>query len=127
MSFESDIMKWAEKMGKGFDEVVTAVLFQTSSAIAVGTPVLTGRARGNWFANVGAPKEGVTDNTKVDFTNIEKTAFESVGSIFYFTNNLPYIGRLEFDSHSKQAPAGMVRVAIENFQQQLTIAVGNLD
>lgn len=126
MGFSSDIAKWAEKSKQGYDEVVRSSLLQVSSSIITKTPVLDGFARGNWQPNKGSSKDGTTDNTKVDFIKIEETIKDSVGGLFYLTNNLPYIKKLEFESHSLQAPAGMVRISIEEFQLNLNKAISNL-
>lgn len=127
MSFSEDIAKWADKAKLGYDEVATASMLAISTSIITMTPVDTGRARGNWLPNKGTPKDGTTNNTKVDFDKVEQTIKESIGDVFYLTNNLPYIKALEFEGHSDQAPAGMVRVSIENFQKNLVDATSKLD
>ena len=38
-------------------------------------------------------------------------------------NSLPYIRPLEYEGHSKQAPAGMVRVSVTEFQTFVDNAV----
>ena len=45
--------------------------------------------------------------------------------MFYITNNLPYIMRLEF-GYSKQAPAGMARITVDRFQTIVNRVVGSL-
>jgi hypothetical protein len=40
------------------------------------------------------------------------------GEIIYLTNSLPYARRLEY-GWSKQAPAGMVRITVANFERHL--------
>ena len=45
----------------------------------------------------------------------EFTSSLKAGGIFWITNNLPYIMRLEYGS-STQAPAGMARIAVAKFQ-----------
>ncbi len=126
MTFASDIKKWSKKVNRGYDEVVRSSLLQITSSIITKTPVDTGRARSNWFASIKSPDDGTTESTKVDFNKIDGAIVESVGDIFYFVNNLPYIKRLEFESHSLQAPAGMVRISIEEFQLNLNKAISQL-
>jgi hypothetical protein len=38
------------------------------------------------------------------------------GSVVYLTNNVPYIQKLEYDAHSRQAPNGMVRISVALFE-----------
>ena len=45
-----------------------------------------------------------------------------LGDTAYLVNNLPYAVPLEY-GHSSQAPAGMVRVTIAEFQQIVEAAV----
>jgi hypothetical protein len=78
------------------------------------TPVDTGRARGNWHCTVGAPFSG-QDATGTD-GSIQSAIPRRAGSVVYLTNNVPYIGRLEYDAHSRQAPNGMVRVSVALFE-----------
>jgi hypothetical protein len=42
------------------------------------------------------------------------------GSIFYLTNNLPYGERLEY-GYSKQAPSGMVRITLAEYEKILRL------
>ena len=126
MSFSTDIRKWADKAQKGYVDVASAALYQISSEIIRRTPVDTGRARGNWFAEIGKAHNGTTESKTANFSDVESKSINSIGDIFFFTNNLPYIKSLEFEGHSKQAPAGMVRVSIENFNKHLDNAISQL-
>lgn len=85
--------------------------------ITLRTPVDTGRARANWFLTVGAPsnerdlhegaKTGEVAAPPTPSLN-EITGNESI----FIINNLVYIEALE-EGHSKQAPIGMVRLALQ--------------
>jgi hypothetical protein len=46
----------------------------------------------------------------------DQTVRVAVGDLYYLTNNLPYIERLEY-GWSKQAPGGMVRKNMQNFNR----------
>ena len=110
------------------------------------TPADTGRARNNWFLSVGVPSN-----------SIKKTGSKGLGSIrtlssmpkkvlnnkIYLTNNLPYIGLLEYggypspvkkgsyikrgkgyeilsiNGYSKQAPKGWVRTNLIKMQNKI--------
>ena len=76
-----------------------------------------GRARGNWQCSLNAPITSEID--RIDANGIgpraEVRATVKVGEVNYLSNNVPYIRRLEFEGHSKQAPDGMVRISLERF------------
>ncbi|MGT2397222.1 hypothetical protein ACVDHD_22485 [Enterobacter roggenkampii] len=87
-----------------------------------------GRFRGNWQVSFDAP---TTDETgRVDKTgNLTKAAGNYTLSLFkvgmkdiYFCNNVPYAYRLEM-GHSSQAPGGMVRITVAEFQRFFEEAV----
>ncbi len=139
MSFGRDIRKAVnERYKPGYFEVTASSLISLSTSIIIRTPVDTGRARANWFAAVDVPKDGTTKSTTVNFAGIRDTIDSSIGSTFYLTNNLDYIRNLEFGEYagggpkttasgfSKQAPAGMVRVSIENFQKSIDNAINKI-
>ena len=129
MSFGSDMRKWAEKAKQGTDQVIRASLIDVSTRIIKRTPVDTGRARGNWTASLNGPNL-TFDETSISESNAinsaAATSASAPGNVFYLTNNLPYIFRLEYQSWSTQAPNGMVRVSVIEFQQALTKAISEL-
>lgn len=74
-----------------------------------------GRFRGSWQTSVSAPI--TTDIDRVDPSGAAATAdvlanMGGAGKVTFMSNNLPYGNRLEFEGWSKQAPAGMVRIAM---------------
>lgn len=84
-----------------------------TSDIISDTPVDTGRLKNNWFSSVGAASEQTTEATANEAGDrAEKCAQNelTLDKTFYFTNNLPYAFRIEFEGWSKvKAPQGMVR------------------
>lgn len=112
--------------------------------VVLRTPVDTGRARANWNCAIGsapmAPDpsvpvgasqgasgtpnpENVGPATEHALAKINETiAGLSLGQIVWLTNALPYILRLEYEAWSAQAPAGMVRITINEWQQALADA-----
>ena len=76
-----------------------------------------GNSRNNWHCTVGAPFIGE------DATGTEAKILAAIprqaGSVVYLTNNVDYIHRLEYEEHSRQAPAGMVRVSVALFEGAL--------
>lgn len=126
MSFASDIAKWAKKTGLATERVPAFVCLSLSEKIIGRTPVDTGRAKGNWQATIASPAAGATDTTDpAGAAAIAKAAVvaqAASGNVFYLVNNLPYIRRLEY-GYSSQAPAGMVRVTAQEFEQAVAAAV----
>ena len=88
------------------------------------TPVDTGRFRANWNVSLTKP-----DLTTTQSTNQSRGASEaakalkfSAGGVVYMANGLPYAVRLEH-GWSNQAPTGMVKVSIVEFEKQLRAAL----
>lgn len=122
VSWESDWKKIEQKIDRTLNQGIRATLFEVSTAIIKDTPADTGRARGNWQASIG---RGATGEVSVDsvrsgeakaIADVDQTVRVAVGDLYYLTNNLPYIERLEF-GYSKQAPSGMVRKNMQNFNR----------
>lgn len=145
--FIVSLNKKLEKHAMGREAGVKQVALMISSAVIMRTPVMTGRARGNWFPAVNEPSGDVNDQAKqVERSGASNARVEGfvgkndlAGNVFWLSNNLPYIGQLEWGGYptyvkrgtwmgpgkgyeirsaagfSKQAPSGMVRVTLEEF------------
>jgi hypothetical protein len=117
MSFSVDLSRFKVKSQKQAKAVIQKITMEAFKGAVLKTPVDTGRARANWSPSVGIPTEASYPE-KMDkgggsaISAAQKATFDwnCIGSIF-LCNNLPYIGALEY-GHSKQAPAGMVRVTL---------------
>lgn len=94
------------------NDKVRSVIFQTLGNIQRGTPVDSGRARNNWFASIGAPSSETTESLTGNEISINDIPNFVIGKKVFFTNNLPYIERLEYDGWSQQAPVGWVRTEL---------------
>ena len=101
--------KAQEKVLKIFKKSV----IDLTSDIISDTPVDTGRLKNNWFPSTGAASEQTTEATANEAGDrAEKCAQNelTLDKTFYFTNNLPYASRIEFEGWSNvKAPQGMVR------------------
>lgn len=105
---------------KNTDDMMVAVALTMHSAVVLGTPVDTGRARGSWFVEIDKTAEGMlSKDDKTEFgyvpsrTKAEAKLAQYKGQAsIHLTNNLPYITPLN-EGHSKQAPEGFVEIAIE--------------
>ena len=134
-SFTLDVTKFANDCGEKADQVVRKACLQLLRGVVLKTPVDTGRARANWMASVDTPVSG-TKNFEGDAGSGIQAPNESSGSVasialgqqavkqatgrvFWLSNNLPYIERLEY-GHSKQSPQGMVRLTINEVRASLS-------
>ncbi len=120
MSFESDWKKVSQKLDRVLSEGIRATLFEVGTAIIKETPFKTGRARGNWQASVNSASGSELSRTSegAAITQLSQEASAAIGNTFFFTNNVPYIRRLEY-GYSDQAPQGMVRRNLQSFNRLL--------
>ncbi|OGU11553.1 MAG: hypothetical protein A2075_23380 [Geobacteraceae bacterium GWC2_58_44] len=118
-TFSLDISNWAKKAERNMHAAIRQTAFDIFRRVILKTPVLTGRLRANWGVQVGSPWTGTVDGVDESGGPTIAAAQGKVlpwncrGSIF-LNNNLPYAGAIEY-GHSKQHPAGMVRVTLEEF------------
>lgn len=91
-----------------------------------------GRFRGNWQVTFDTKATGQLeridpqgDSTKSAASQVVLGFTSEVGTI-WAVNNLPYGPRLEFEGWSSQAPSGMVRVSVTEFQTFVNRAVASL-
>lgn len=99
------------------------------------TPIDTGRARAGWAsaAEYCGVQIGYSDARNYDSGAITGGKGEGeinhgkIGKVYYIeaVNGVPYILMLEF-GHSKQAPAGMVRISMRQIRRKFYEAVGKL-
>lgn len=141
MSFSLDLSKFVKKAQGNADKVVRKVVLDLGASIVLKTPVgdpdtwadpgaappgyVGGRARGSWqYGQMTSPGvQGSTVDAKDDRSNvsIQRVAAGVQGgdplTVHYITSTVPYMRRLEYEGWSKQAPEGMVRLTIEEYQK----------
>ena len=128
MSFGKQIRQYAEKQKKNVKDVAVKSLVDLSASVIVKTPVLDGILANSWIGSVGEPSQEVAtsgDNSG-QLERVELAVNASIGGLFYLVNNQPYAHRIEFEGYSEKAPAGMLRISIENYQQYLDNAISQL-
>jgi hypothetical protein len=134
-SFSLNVKKFAEKAEKDADAAISKICLDLLKDIVLNTPVDSGRARANWQCSLNTPASGeiaFSADTGSGITAPKVSAGSTyaidVGgivtsqaprNIFWISNNLPYINRLEFDQWSNQAPNGMVRLAINRAERKM--------
>jgi hypothetical protein len=133
-SFEDDLRRFKINTERKLELVARKVALELFRRVIFKTPVDKGRARANWQASLGSPATGTvdaTDKTKSGGptfrTVVAASAGFKVGDTIYLANNLPYIRKLEEGGYpdgpktvggfSRQAPAGMVALTVQEFSQ----------
>lgn len=119
-SFSLDIRRFVDKANENLDLVVRKISLELFHRVIVKTPVDTGRARANWQVAIGSIPAGTLElNDKSGTATISRVTAATLalkaGDLIYLVNNLEYARPLEY-GHSKQAPAGMVRLTLSEFQ-----------
>lgn len=124
MSAASFILEIDREFAKSEDEfrtIIAKTALDADMRIVQRTPVLTGRARGNWITSIGGRVTGTMERfgaqASIDEAQQVAASYltrEDWPSIF-IQNNLPYIDRLE-DGYSGQAPSGMVGVTFSELK-----------
>ena len=109
------------------------IVLELLRRVVLKTPVDTGRARGNWQVEVGTPPSGVlerdakgedaeasdvstADAGRVIADALAKLGRLGFGEVVWVANNLEYVIFLE-EGSSDQAPAGMLRVSLEEMRE----------
>ena len=105
------------------DTQIRKATIELFSSVVKGTPVDTGRARGNWQCTIGNAATDQVEHTDKSgagaISDIVATVPQKSGSVVWLANNVPYIRKLEYSpvgkGGSSQAPSGMVRINIQRF------------
>ena len=118
--------KWVKKVGGNAEKVTRAVALQMTNEVIQRTRVDTGRARGNWHAEINQAKENIFEfagggQAAVPFalSHCNKAIAEMYGHRWILSNNVPYIQPLE--SLDK-----MVRGTVLEFNRAIAVAVKGL-
>ena len=130
-TFALSVAKFAEKAKLAPALVVRKTAIDMLSSLVRMSPVDTGTFRGNWHISLGALDKNVSTGTdKSGDTTLAAgiSALQNVtpGESVFLINNLPYAIPLEY-GHSKQAPAGMVRITVKQFGEFLKKAVASME
>ena len=123
MGFAADLRALCDKAGDKAEMVVRGAALELGGQMIDRSPVDTGRFKNNWVTATGAAdssasassdKSGARSGSMLN----EKIAGWKPGQTIWILNSLPYAKRLEY-GWSKQAPGGMVRLAVQNYSQAI--------
>lgn len=100
---------------KALDQFLYELILEVRWRVAMRTPVLTGRLRGNWRVGINQPDtysdvdffDPTGEQGQAEAKEIARNA--KAGDTIYISNALPYAGPIE-RGHSKKAPQGMLHV-----------------
>jgi len=137
-SFSDDIKKFADQTGDTLEQVIIDYVAGVSQKVIERTPVgdpslwdsnappgyVGGTARANWIPSIGSPETTAIDSTDQSrgINQVQAIKKQIPGNIYYLTNNVPYIERLEY-GWSTQAPNGMMRRTLREARSILKQAV----
>lgn len=128
-NFELDIARFVAKANGNCDLVFRKIALDLFTRVILKTPVDTGRLRGSWTVGIGAIAPGAISLDKSGSATIARVTAATLGlkagEVVYLTSNVAYAQAIEF-GHSKQAPAGMVRVSIQEFPQVVRVAAAGV-
>lgn len=144
MGFAADLAKLCAKAGDKAELVVRKAALdlygQMIERSPVGNPDLWkspapegytgGRFKNNWQVGVGAINDDTSREASAQGSGALQ-AFDTAirtwkpGRTIWLTNSLPYAKKLEH-GHSKQAPAGMVKLTVQNYAQAVAKAAREL-
>jgi len=134
----------AQKLNRRVDDVVKTIAMELFTSVINKTPVDTGRLRGNWFVSTGSFVAYSPDAPDPSGDKTRRYMQQSVlrmkmGDKILMTNSLPYAAVVEYGQYpnppkkptgktaggySIQAPAGMVRVSVQEITSQLATKFG---
>lgn len=119
-TFSLDLRAFQETAKGNAVLLVRRVSQDVLAKVVFRSPVDTGRFRANW--NVGLDVINTSTNAAPDKSGqmainggTARINSWTGEQIIYMTNSLPYAIPLEY-GHSQQAPAGMVRITVTEFQ-----------
>ncbi|WP_238591839.1 HK97 gp10 family phage protein [Pseudomonas abietaniphila] len=126
-SFAETLQQFRDQTLENMDEIFRKTVIQIGTSVIRLSPVDTGRFVGNWQFTIDQPASGTLENyDKEKHETIARFISEvqalTFGQTAYLVNNLPYAIPLEYQ-HSSQAPAGMVGITLELFDQFVREAV----
>lgn len=125
--FSLDIKAFVEATKQDMLDVAKKAMTDVSNRVVDMSPVDTGRFRSNWeigqdnVPDTFQPETGPYPRGPEVKARLaaQTSAITSDVKFIFLANTLPYAYRLEMEGWSQQAPAGMLRVVVPEFQTYL--------
>jgi hypothetical protein len=118
---KADLPAIATKINKSVDTVMRYASMTLYGEIIQGNPVDTGFSRANWNISLNEPNYSVRGarNANASYSPQPAVVPENRQLLpIYIANGVNYVVFLE-EGHSKQAPNGFIRIAVERVKAQL--------
>lgn len=127
MGFAADLARFTARANGDIDQATRLATIMLAQSVVNVSPVLTGRFRANWNFAIGMASTATSESTdptgqRTLSRMISQIGNTRAGGVTYLSNNLPYAESLERGT-SSQAPAGVVRQTVANFQEYVSAAV----
>lgn len=126
ITFEADLNKFAKLLNLNIATLTKRLAFQLFNDVTLHTPVATGRARAGWGIALNTPQVATPPQGDYPAPGVPDLSAVNGKQVVYILNNVEYVEALE-DGHSKQAPAGMVRLAIAKAEIYVENAIATLE
>lgn len=129
--FSGNIDAWINAVESGLNDCIEIFAGKVNDALIDGSPVDTGRFKGNWQVTANRPplhalnqydKNG--SRTKAEGRRAIHALLKGGGAVrsIHFSNMLVYANALEY-GHSKQAPAGVVGIVAARLRSFMVQAI----
>lgn len=120
MGFAEDLKKICDRAGDKAELVVRRAALDIGGQLVDRSPVDTGRFKNNWQTGIGGMDKNISAAADLGGAGAlarltAKVAAWKPGQSIFISNSLPYAYRLE-TGWSKQAPSGIVRLTVQNFE-----------
>ena len=132
--FSMTVDNWCKMTGIKTSAAVKKIVIDIFSRVIMRTPVDTGRARSNWVVGLNSPSSTPSSSLDTDAGPVTqdgsgkskaksrmimkvKTANPENTKSYILTNNVVYAIRLEYGWSRRQAPSGMVRITLREFNR----------
>ena len=112
------VTKMTEEYYTRVNNDLRGVYFTGLFNIVKGTPVDEGRARNNWFLSIGAPSSSTTTSKAKGLgaiRQLQQMPKRVLNNKIFYTNNLPYIGVLEYGGYPDPVKRGSWDVKDKKF------------
>lgn len=121
-AFTLQLQRFVDRAKANAELVVRKAGIEIYSQVVLKSPVDTGRFRANWLIGIGAVGTTTEATDKSGSSTIARGTQQilqvQLGQSIWISNSLPYARRLEY-GYSRQAPTGMVRTTIAEWNRFL--------
>lgn len=124
-AFRRDLTEVARELRIDVATVAVKIALDLHAKISARTPVDTGRARASWDIKEGGPSDFKPPEGSYSGPNPVDSASLKGTDVIFVTSAVEYMEFLEAGS-SKQAPAGMVDVAIAEVSVEIDSTIARI-